>query len=280
MKLVALAITLVLWFGVTGLSRPTTQRLTSIPLDIKNYSNNIEITNSPIQEVNLVISGDSRRLAQINARDLVASINVSEVLPGDRVVQLTPETVYVPLPTGVKLDEIQPARIALRIESVEQKDVPVTPEIVGELPVGYELYGHMVNPPRVNVRGPASFIRSLESISTERFDLTNRVADFTARQIPISVSNAKATLSESVVDVSFRIGEKRIERIFMIPLADGSGRRARVVLYGGRSVLDELEVTDVVVEVYRGDAGRDAVRVKLAPETEGIVEIRSAELRG
>ena len=280
MKLVALAITLVLWFGVTGLSRPTTQRLTSIPLDIKNYSNNIEITNSPIQEVNLVISGDSRRLAQINARDLVASINVSEVLPGDRVVQLTPETVYVPLPTGVKLDEIQPARIALRIESVEQKDVPVTPEIVGELPVGYELYGHMVNPPRVNVRGPASFIRSLESISTERIDLTNRVADFTARQIPISVSNAKATLSESVVDVSFRIGEKRIERIFMIPLADGSGRRARVVLYGGRSVLDELEVTDVVVEVYRGDAGRDAVRVKLAPETEGIVEIRSAELRG
>src|SRR5688572_30661180 len=124
MKLVALAITLALWLGVTGLSTPTTQSLSSIPLSLR-FSNNIEVTNSPIQEVTLVVSGDKRKLAQINKNDLVASIDVSGVMPGDRVIPLTSETVAISLPTGVKLDAIQPRSMAVRIEAVEEKEVPV-----------------------------------------------------------------------------------------------------------------------------------------------------------
>ena len=104
MKLVALGITLALWLGVTGLSTPTTQRLTSVPLSLR-FSNNIEVTNEPIQEVDLVVSGDKRRLAQINKNDLIVSLDISDVMPGDRVINLTPENVGVSLPTGVKLDE-------------------------------------------------------------------------------------------------------------------------------------------------------------------------------
>ena len=47
LKLTALVITLGLWFGVTGLSKPTTKRLT-VPL-VPSIQNNTEITNSPIQ---------------------------------------------------------------------------------------------------------------------------------------------------------------------------------------------------------------------------------------
>src|SRR5688572_18159658 len=92
MKLVALAITLALWLGVTGLSTPTTQRLTSVPFNVR-FSNKIEVTNALMTEINLVVSGDSRRLAQINEKNLAASIDISEVPPGDRVIPLTPETV-------------------------------------------------------------------------------------------------------------------------------------------------------------------------------------------
>ena len=35
MKVVALVITLALWLGVTGLSTPTTQRLTGVPLSLR-----------------------------------------------------------------------------------------------------------------------------------------------------------------------------------------------------------------------------------------------------
>ena len=165
MKLVALAITLALWFGVTGLSTPTTQRLTSVPLSLR-FSNNIEITNSPIQEVDLVVTGDKRKLAQINKNDLVVSMDISDVLPGDRVVNLTPETTGVSLPPGVKLDEIQPSRIAIRIEAVEEKEISVKAETYGEVPEGYEVYSETITPTKIRVRGPAGFIRTLSSVST------------------------------------------------------------------------------------------------------------------
>jgi len=275
MKLVALAITLALWLGVTGLSTPTTQRLTSIPLNLR-FSNNIEVTQSPIQEVDLLLTGDKRKLAQINKNDLTVSIDISDVTPGDRVVNLTQETVSVspPLPTGVRLDEVQPGRIPIRIEAVEEKEIAVQAETFGDIPEGYEIYSETISPARVRVRGPANFIRSVNSVSTERIDLSNRVADFTARQVPVSVSNPKAAVLETVVDVTFRIGEKRVERVYSVPL-DG-GKRANVVLFGGKSLFENVRTENLHVEVD----GNNEPRVILPPALDGKVEIRSVKLRG
>ena len=272
MKLVALAITLALWLGVTGLSTPTTQRFTSVPLTLR-FSNNIEITNSPIQEVDLVVTGDKRKLAQINKNDLIVSMDVSDVMPGDRVINLTPETVTHSLPTGVKLDEIQPSRIAIRIETVEEKEIPVKAETSGEVAEGYEVYSEAISPAKVRVRGPANFIRSLDSVPTERIDLTDRIGDFTAKQVPVSVSNPKAAVLETVVDVTFRIGEKRIERVYSVPM-DG-GKRAGVVLFGGKSLFENVRTEDFRIEVD----GNNQPRVILPPALEGKVEIRSVRLR-
>ena len=74
MKLVALVITLGLWLGVTGLSTPTVTRFSGVPLALR-VSNNAEITNTPIQEIDVVLSGDKRKIAQLNKGDLFASID-------------------------------------------------------------------------------------------------------------------------------------------------------------------------------------------------------------
>ena len=273
MKVVALAITLALWLGVTGLSTPTTQRLTSIPLNLR-FSNNIEVTQLPIQEVDLLVTGDKRKLAQINKNDLTVSIDISDVTPGDRVVNLSYDTVSISpvLPTGVRV-EVQPNRIPIRIEAVEEKEIPVKAETTGDLPDGYEVYAETITPAKVHVRGPANFIRSLSSVSTERIDMSNRVADFTARQVPVSVSNPKAAVLETVVDVTFRIGEKRVERIYSVPV-DG-GKRATVVLFGGKSLFENVRADDMHVEID----GNNEPRVLLPPALDGKVEIRSVKIR-
>ena len=279
MKLVALAITLALWLGVTGLSTPTTQRLTDVPLSLR-FSNNVEITNSPRQEVDLVVTGDKRKLAQINKNDLIVSMDISDVMPGDRVIRLTPETVAVSLPSGVRLDEIQPGGIAVRIEAVEEKEVDVRPDTYGSLAEGYEVYSETVTPKKVRVRGPAGFIRSLEFVPTERIDLTGRSSDFTARQVPIGVSNPKASvLTETVVDVAFRIGEARIERVYSVPLGE-DGRRATVTLFGPRSLFDTIRPRDIQVDPIRNDNSNETPRVVLPPSLEGRVEIRNVRLPG
>jgi YbbR domain-containing protein len=277
LKLVALVITFALWLGVTGLSTPTTTRMTGVPLTLR-FSNNTEVTNSPIQEVDIVISGDKRKIAQINKNDLIVSIDLTDVIPGERVIQLTPENVSVELPTGVRLEEIQPNKIAVKLESVEEKDVAVKTETQGEIPEGFEVYSEIITPAKVRVRGPASFIRSLTSLTTEKIDLANRNADFTARQIPVNVSNPRATLLETVVDVAFRIGEKRAEKIFLVNVKDAPGKKATVVLFGPRSLFDNVKAQDLQVEIVKNESGEELPQLVLPAELQNTVETRKLKI--
>lgn len=277
MKLVALVITFALWVGVTGLSKPTQQRMSGIPLTLR-FSNNTEVTNSPIQEVDIVISGDKRKIDQINKNDLIISLDLTDVQPGDRVIQLTPDIVSISLPTGIKLDEIQPRRIAVKLEPVEEKEIPVNAVTDGEVPDELEIYSETITPQKIRVRGPANFIKSLASVTTDKIDLTNKGADFTARQVPVNVSNPKATLLDTVVDVAFRIGEKRVEKTFRVPIKDDPKRKATVVLFGGKSLFDGVKPEDLRVEMVKAPSGDDAPQLTLPASLQDKVEIRKVKI--
>ncbi len=276
-KLVALGITLALWLGVTGLSTPTTTRLAGIPLSLR-FSSSTEVTNSPVQEIDVIISGDNRKIAQINKNDLVASVDLTDVLPGERVVQLTPANVRLELPLGVRLDEIQPARMVVRLEAVEEKEVPVQVLTEGKPADGFEIYSQTSNPPRVRIRGPVSLTKQVNEIVTEKVNIAERKADFTARQTPLSAANAKTTMLETVVDVFVKIGEKRVERTFTVPASDGSAKKVLVTLYGGRTVLNELKPEAIDVKVVKNAAGADTAEVTLPSNLQENVEIRKTRI--
>lgn len=273
MKLAALIITFALWLGVTGLSKPTIQRMSGIPLKM-TLSNNIDVTNTPIQEVDIIISGDKRKIDQINKNDLIVSVDLTDVQPGDRVVQLTPSTVSLSLPTGIKLDEVAPRQIAVKLEPVEVREIPVNAATEGEPQDGFEVYGHTVSPSRIRVRGPANLMRSLASVTTDKIDLAGKNADFTVRQVSVNVSNSKATLLDTLVDVSFRIGEKRLERTFQVPLKSEPKRKITVVLFGGRSVLDNIKPDDIAVEMVKDANGSERPNVTLPASFADNVEVR------
>lgn len=273
LKLIALAITLALWLGVTGLSTPTTTRMSNVPLTLR-FASNTEITNTPVQEVDIIITGDKRRINQINKNDLILSIDLTDVAPGDRVIQLTPESVSLELPTGVKLDEIQPNRIAVKLEPVEEKEVAVKIETDGEPENGYEVYSMSATPPRVRVRGPSSHIKPLTEILTEKIDLNGKNGDFVLKQVPLALGSQKTIILDATIDVSFRIGEKRVERLFLISADDDSGRKATVVLYGPRSMLIDIKPEDLAVRPIDGAANDDPTQLVLPPQLQKDVETR------
>ena len=274
-KGVAMLITIGLWLGVTGLRAPTTVRFRSVPLNIR-FGNDIENTNSPVQEVDLVVTGDKRKIDQINERDLVVSLDLADIPAGDRAVQITPENVNVELPNGVKIEEVQPNKIAVKLERVIEREVPVRSETEGSVAEDYEIYGETVAPPRVRLRGPESFIKSLDFISTEKINLDNSRSSFAMRQVALNLVNPKATLLDTTVDVTFRIGEKRIERIFNLPW-ESEKKRVAVVLYGAHSVLESLKPEDLRVVSVKNDAGENAPNIVLPAEIQDKVEVRQVK---
>ncbi len=269
-------ITFALWFAVTGLSTPTTKRLT-VPLNL-NVASDVQITNAPQQEVEIEISGDKRRIEQINRGELTATVDLTEAPMGDRVVSLEPQSVYVPLPQGVKLAEVAPSRIVVALERVEERDLEVRAETKGPLPAGYELYSIFVIPPRVRVRGPESVIKTLEYVKTDKIDIAGRKADFTASQVAVIAPQPKAAVLNTVVDVQVRIGERRIERSFTMPVT-GGGRIASFTLHGPRTVLAKVRADDLRVEMYLNDNGEEEPQVILPRELQDLVEIRKVSIK-
>ncbi len=277
-KAIALAITLGLWLGVTGLRAPITTRLNNVGLKLR-VSNDIEITNSPVQEVDLVITGDKRKIDQIKQNDLVVSLDLADVQTGDRIVQITPENVNVELPTGVRLEEVQPNKIAVKIEKVEEREIAVKAETEGNLGENFEIYSETVVPQKVRIRAPESYIKSLDFVSTEKINIENRREDFTARQVALNVVNPKATLLDATVDVVFKIGEKQIERLFSIPVeTEGAKKTATFVLYGGRSILEAVKTENLQLEILKNDAGETSPQVILPAEIQGQVEVRKLKI--
>jgi YbbR domain-containing protein len=277
-KAVALFITVALWLGVTGLRAPTTARLRSIPLNLR-VSNEIELTNSPVQEVDLVVTGDKRKIDQLNLRDLIVSLDLTDVQAGERWVQIAPENVLVELPTGVRIEEIQPNKIAIKLEAVAEREVTVKAETEGAVAENFEIYSRTVSPNNVRVRGPESFVKSLDFISTEKINLENRQEDFAVRQVALNIVNPKVTLLDTAVDVNFRVGEKRIERMFTVSVKTDTGNKtAGVVLYGGRSILESLKPEDLRVDIVKNEASENAPNLVLPAEVREQIEIRSLKI--
>jgi len=278
-KLVALAITLGLWLGVTGLRAPITTRLNNVELKLR-VSNDIEITNSPVQEVDLVITGDKRKIDQIKQSDLVVSLDLADAQTGDRIVQISPENVNIELPTGVRLEEVQPNKIAVKIEKVEEREITVKAETEGNLNEDFEIYSTTVTPQKVRIRAPESYIKSLDFVSTEKINIENQQEDFTSKQVVLNVVNPKATLLDATVDVSFKIGERRTEKLFTIPVkTDNRIKVASVMLYGARSILESIKAENLQVEILENDAGENFSQLTLPLEIQGKVEIRKLNIK-
>lgn len=272
-KLIALGITFALWLGITGLRTPTTLRLKNVSL-VTRISNDMEITNTPVEEITIVLTGDKREIDKLTARDLVVSVDLSEVTPGDRIVQLTPETVNLNLPNGVKLDEIQPSKIPVKLEKVEEKEVAIKVETEGSVAEGFEVYETEVVPAKVRVRGAESFVKSLDSISTEKINIEGLRENYFARQIGLNIVNPKVTLLETIVDVNLRIGEKRAERIFVVPhKTETATKNVTVVVLGGRSIIEKIRTEDLRVEITKDEKGEESVQVTLPEDLQNQVEI-------
>jgi YbbR domain-containing protein len=270
LKLTALLITFALWYGVSvSMKKGTATMAAQLSFRV---SDDTALVSAGVQDVTIRVAGNDQTIDQLFANDLRVTADLTQVPTGDRILQLTPQSVSTNLPTGVKLEDIQPSRIAVRLEPVEEKDVPVEAAMVGQPALGFEVYSTTVVPAKIHVRGPESFMLSLESIPTGPVDLSDAKSDIAARQVPINLNNPKVAVFNTVVDVNVAIGEKRVERSFA--LSSGT-KHIAAVLFGPRSTLSKLKPTDIKVDVIKIDSGDEQARLTLPDNS---IEIRSVKI--
>ena len=279
LKLLALAITLMLWFAVTGQNKPVTIR-TGVQLNFIRPGD-LDISNDPPRTVDVLLTGSRPNLKSISSLDLVATVDLSDHRAGERVVRLSFDRVDMQLPAGVKIESFQPSTIPIRLEPRKERQLEVEVKTEGTPADGYEVYGIHPAQTTVRVRGPASRIEALHKAPTESISLTGKNESFTASRVAIDIPDQKIDVLDALVDVNIELREKQTEKIFSGVVArsiSGVGVRpatAEVTLAGPVSVLDQLRPEDVKVVVDVATTGASVAGLELPPAIKDRVKLLS-----
>lgn len=280
LKVLALLITLGLWYAVTTQRAPATVRLRAVPLDFV-LPEGVEIGNDPVDEVDVTLEGSQGKLAELNARNLVARADLSDLRTGDRVARLSNRNVAMDLPDGIRIVDITPRSITLHLEPVVERVVAVEARFEGAPPEGYVRGAVQVVPQGVRVRGPESHVRSVQKIYTETISLEGQRESLTLPQAAVDIPDQKVVPLEAAVAVRVEIAEQTdVRRLTNVGVRSAAGgqaapQTAAVTLRGPRSVVGSLSTDDLKIVVEVGEDGQTTPRLSLPPSAAGRVELVS-----
>ena len=280
LKILALLITLGLWYAVTTQRAPATMRLRAVQLEFI-LPDGVDIGNDPVEEVDVTLEGSQGKLAELSARNLVARADVTNLKPGDRVARLS-DNIKMDLPEGVRVIEVSPRSVTLHLEPVIVNSVPVEARFEGELPEGFEQLGVEVTPPQVRLRGPESHVRAIERAYTETISLAGQRESINVPQAAVDIPDHKVTPLDPTVSVRVEIAEEQLQRRFTsVPVRSAAGgpvspaTAASVTLRGPRSLVENLRPEDVRLVVEVAPDGTPTPRLSLPPAAAGRVELVS-----
>ena len=208
LKLLALAITVVLWLAVTGQNKPVTLRVSGVQLNFLQ-PDGLEISNDPPGTVDVILTGSKDKLDRIGPRDLIANIDLSDQKAGERIIKLTLDRVKVDLQEDVKIQGFHPATVPIRLEPVVEVAVEVEVKFEGKLAEGYEVAGVTVNPAKIRLRGPADRVNALRKATTETVWLDGKKESFNVSHVEINISDPKIDILDPAVDIHVDVAEKR-----------------------------------------------------------------------
>jgi YbbR domain-containing protein len=208
LKLLALAITIVLWLAVTGQNRPVTLRVNGVQLNFLR-PDGFELSNEPPSTVDITFTGSKDKLDRIEPRELIANVDLSDQRAGERSIKLTVGRVKVDLQEDVQIQGFHPGSVSIRLEPIVEAALDVEVKFSGKLPEGFELGPVTVNPTRVRLKGPADRVNGLSKVVTETVSLDGRKENFSLSAVAINISDPKIDLLDATVDVHVVVIEKR-----------------------------------------------------------------------
>jgi YbbR domain-containing protein len=179
LRIVALLAAVAIWFGVTSERREQTfERSYSVPIALVGVPRDV-IVMEPVQEsIGVRLRGPLKALRSLSSQNLEIALDMRDAKPGTLRALIRPQALNVP--PNVEVLSLEPASVSFRIEARRNKNVAIRPFFVGELPEGltYPPESLQVEPATALVSGPASAIREIDEVFTDRIVLTGRGQSF------------------------------------------------------------------------------------------------------
>ena len=204
--LFALLLSIALWARLTLEQNPERRDLypTDIPVEASGLSPGLVVANE-VQPVQLSISAPAQSWRTLEPGSFRAQVDLSGVTPG--LVQREVE-VQVSDPE-VKVLEVIPDKVSVRVEELRTVSVPVRVNQLGNVPFGYRVVGEpVVVPATVQISGPSSSVeRVTEAAVAVRLDEVKATVEQTLKPEPRGPTGAVGgvRMEPQLVTVTIRV---------------------------------------------------------------------------
>jgi hypothetical protein len=274
LKLLSFACALGLYAWVHGSQEA--QRSIDLNIDTLSTGPSNRVLTTPIPPtIRVTVRGPKATLDDLRAENL-RPFQLDLHGGNETRVTFDPAVIAMPLPPGLKVEQIDPPSIDLVWEDVIVRDIPVEVGVVGTAAPGYVVKGAPVADPKiVRAHGPKSEVIVIQRVRAEAFDVTGLTEGKYPRQLAIDRPRGRVTYDAQSVAASVEIGREVVERPFTrVPVAIIGHPTARVQpaevdvrLSCPPEIVRALRAEQVVPRVQVAAAtehGSDALPVQLA----------------
>jgi len=159
---------------------------------------------SPLPDaVDVRVRGSFTQLRQLEPAKLEAVIDLIDAAPGERRYRLEPEDIN--LPRQVEVIAISPPEIRVALDQVDEKIVPIVPDLLGQPAPGAKVEDAAVDPRMARIQGPSKTLSRLSSVRTEPVSVEGRDAPFSAPSIVAAQAPGVRIREGQIVTVRVRV---------------------------------------------------------------------------
>jgi hypothetical protein len=198
----------------------------------------------------------------------------------------------IPLPRGVSVLSMQPERLAVRLDRVVRRSLPVRAAVRGTPAPGYDVLATRSTPSTVLATGPESFFSNVTALETEPIDVEGAREPVTAR-VGLSAGRSVLTTAPDVVEVRVSIDSRHESASFkevpvevigpMLRAGRVEPRTVTVRLRGPKALIEEIVAGELAATVDAAEfADRGPGRYVASPTVINLppeVEVQSVAPR-
>jgi len=152
--LASLIVAVFFWSTLIVAQGEMLEKIIAVPLEYTAPPANLMLIGDKQKEVRLHLAGPRSDLDSINLSQINVKVDLSKAAAGKQTFPITADNIR--LPRDVKLLDVVPSGVELTLAEIEEREVPIKPQLIGKLPNGLKILDLKIIPPKVQVLSPAA----------------------------------------------------------------------------------------------------------------------------
>jgi uncharacterized protein (TIGR00159 family) len=152
--LASLLVAVFFWSTLIVAQGEILEKIIAVPVEYTASPNNLMLVGDKQKEVRLHLAGPRSDLDSIHPSQLNVKVDLSKAAAGKQTFPITAENIR--LPRDVKLLDVVPSGVELTLAEIEEREVPIKPQLIGKLPSGLKILDLKIMPAKVKVLSPAA----------------------------------------------------------------------------------------------------------------------------